>query len=153
MRRREEGQEDEPGWLVWLKGILVERGYDVRSPRGGGKAKLSKETGLASSSVSRIMSGQVPDFESQLTLSRHLGVPLHVFLIRTGRAAADDFAQQGQEIGHVGVVSETPLTPEELAAAAGVPRGDIEWFATMVRSLRKRGDTDGSAAGGAAAEG
>lgn len=144
-----------PGsWLTWLEGVLTERGYDVKSPRGGGKAKLAKDTGLADSSVTRLMSGQVPQYDTLLLLARHLDKPLPELLIRAGRAQEADFNQSGIEIGHVGVSSDNPLTPEELAEAAGVPRDDREWFVTMIRRLRKRGVRDDSAEnGGAAVEG
>ncbi|WP_406337326.1 helix-turn-helix domain-containing protein [Streptomyces sp. NBC_00649] len=154
MRRRDEEEPLEPGWLTWLKGTLIEREYDVKSPRGGGRAKLAKETGLAASTVTRILSGQVPDFENQVILARHLGVPLSEFLIRTGKATEADFPYPSNESSHIDVSSQQSLTPEELAALAGVPEADKDWFTTMVRSLRRRGPTDnGNAAGGAAAEG
>ncbi|MEV8394779.1 MULTISPECIES: hypothetical protein [unclassified Streptomyces] len=147
-------EPDEPAWLAWLKGVLTERGYDIKSPRGGGRAKLAKDTGLAGSSVTRIMSGQVPEYETIVLLSRHLDVSLSEFLIRTGRAMEADFHNPGNDSGHVDVLSGKPLTPEELAVAAGVPTGDRDWFVTMVRRLRKPGARDDSAEnGGAAAEG
>ena len=170
MRRRDEnettgsGGKPQPDWLVWLVGILTEQGYDVKSPRGGGQARLARETGLAGSTINRIIKeGQTPDYDSQVRLSRHLGLSLPEFLIRTGKAkrsdfssdmADDDFPFNLNESGHLQVLSERRLTPEEIAALAGVPEGDKDWFTTMVRSMRKRGPSDGSsAAGGAAAEG
>jgi hypothetical protein len=169
MRRRNEhdtsGGKPQPDWLVWLVGILTERGYDVKSPRGGGQARLARETGLAGSTINRIIKeGQVPDFESQVRLSRHLGLSLDEFLIRTGKAKRSDFGADTEseehfpfgmnESGHVGVASGKRLTPEEIAALAGVPEGDKDWFTTMVRSMRKRGPSDdGSTTGGAVAEG
>lgn len=169
MRRREEnetsgGAPDQPDWLVWLVGILTEQDYDVKSPRGGGRARLAQETGIAPSTISRIMSGQAPDYESQVRLSRHLGLSLGEFLIRTGKAKRSDFRSDEtleedfpfnpNETGQIGVASGKRLTPEEIAALAGVPEGDKDWFTTMVRSMRKRGPSDGgSATGGAAAEG
>lgn len=66
----------------------------------------------------------------------------------------EDFPFSSNETGQIGVASGKRLTPEEIAALAGVPEGDKDWFTTMVRSMRKRGPSDGgSASGGAAAEG
>ncbi|MYT22791.1 helix-turn-helix domain-containing protein, partial [Streptomyces sp. SID7760] len=133
--------------------LLADRGYDITSPRSGGKTRLAEDAGVAPATVTRILSGRVPDLDIQVVLSRFLGVPLDEFLVRTGKAAEGDFQHSRYESGHSAVSSENSLTPEELAVAAGVPREDRDWFVTMVRRLRKQGDADGSAAGGAAAEG
>ncbi|BDH04853.1 hypothetical protein HEK131_20800 [Streptomyces seoulensis] len=167
MRRRDNdepasgGEAQRPTWLVWLTGVLTEQGYDVTSPRGGGQAKLARETGLAGSTINRILrDAQVPDYDSQRRLARHLGLSLQEFLVRTGKAEPGDFhAEQGfpvgeAETGHWQVSSDMRLTPEEIAALAGVPDEDLNWFTTMVRSMRRHGPSDGgSATGGAAAEG
>lgn len=152
MRRRDDHNDQQVGWLTWLQGQLAERGYDVTTDRGG-KARLANDAGIAPSSVSRILSGKVPDYDLQIVLARFLGVSLDEMLIRTGKAAKSDFHHPRIESGQDEVSSEKPLTPEELAALAGVPRDDRDWFVTMVRRLRKQGDAHGSAAGGAAAEG
>lgn len=153
MRRRDDHQQEQVGWLTWLQGQLADRGYDVTSTRGGDKTRLAQDTGIAPSSVTRILSGKVPDLDLQIVLSRFLGVSLDEFLIRTGKAAKTDFQHPRMESGQGAVSSEKPLSPEELAALAGVPRDDREWFVTMVRRLRKQSDEHDSAAGGAAAEG
>ncbi len=153
MRRREDHEQEQPGWLIWLQGRLADRGYDVTSPRSGSKTRLAEDAGIAPATVTRILSGRVPDLDIQVQLSRFLGVPLDEFLVRTGKATEGDFQHSRHESGHSAVLSENPLTPEELAVAAGVPRDDRDWFVTMVRRLRKQGDAQSSAAGGAAAEG
>lgn len=153
MRRREDHEHEQVGWLTWLQGQLAERGYDITSARGGDKARLAQDAGIAPSSVTRILSGKVPDLDLQIALSRFLGVSLDELLIRTGKAAKTDFHHPQIGSGQSAVSSEKPLTPEELAALGGVPREDRDWFVTMVRRLRKQGDAHDSAAGGAAAEG
>jgi hypothetical protein len=158
MRRRDEhdlvgsGRRD-PEWLTWFRGLLADQGYDVASPRGGGQAGLAKETGIAQSTISRILDGQVPGYDNQLILSRVLGVDLEEFLIRTGKATEADFPHRGAGSGQIGVSSGKVLTPEEIAALAGVPEDDQPWFTTMLRRFRRGGDNGDSAAGGAAAEG
>ncbi|MFD0358416.1 helix-turn-helix domain-containing protein [Streptomyces sp. NPDC127110] len=153
MRRRDDHDHEQAAWLTWLQGLLVDRGYDVASPRSGGKTRLAEDAGIAPATVTRILSGRVPDLDIQVALSRFLEVPLDEFLVRTGKATESDFQQSRRESGHGAVLSENSLTPEELAVAAGVPRDDRDWFVTMVRRLRKQGDAQSSAAGGAAAEG
>jgi transcriptional regulator with XRE-family HTH domain len=136
-----------------LKGELSDRGYDVTSERGGARARLSKETGLGIATISRVLDGQIPGYETQLVLSRHLGIPVETFLIRTGKATREDFLEQGSESDHSEVSSPKLLTPEEVAALAGVPEDDRPWFTTMIRRLRKSSNNGDSTAGGAAAEG
>ena len=143
---------DEPEWLTWFKGELTDRGYDVTSERGGGRARLVRETGLGLATISRVLDGKIPGYETQLVLSRHLGIPVEAFLVRTGKAAATDFGHPGLESGHSEVSSGKP-TPEEIAVLAGVPVDDRDWFATMIRRLRKSSGGDGGTMGGAAAEG
>lgn len=163
MRRRENDHDQlgggTPGnasvdWLTWLKGLLIERGYDVTSPRAGGQAKLVKDTGIGQATIQRLIAeGKVPAYDTLVLLSRHLAVPLEELLIRTGKAREDDFPQRGSESDQIRVSSGKPLTPEEIAALADVPEEDRDWFATMIRRMRRRGDDGDSTAGGAAAEG
>lgn len=154
MRRREENGSalDQPDWLVWLRGIVSERGYDIDSPRGGGKTRLAEHLGIAQSSVSRILSGTVPDYDTLVAFARSLDIALPELLIRTGKATESDFPQTHSINDQVAVSSGKPLTPEEVAIAAGVPEGDRDWFVTMIRRMRRHGNEGGSA-GGAAAEG
>lgn len=157
MRRRDDEIDSSggrPQWLVWLTGVLTDKGYDLSSERSGGRAVLARDTGLSQGIVSRLMDGQSVSFETLLSLSRGTGIPYAELLIRTGKATEADFSLPGEKIGHIGVQSGKRLTPEEVAVAAGVPEEDQAWFATMVRRLKKGGiDDSDSAAGGAAAEG
>lgn len=157
MRRRDdqsENGEGRPSWLVWLIGVLSDKGYDLSSERSGGRAQLARETGLSQGIVTRLLSGQPVAFETLVTLARGAGLDLTELLIRTGKATEDDFSLPGTRFGQVDVSSGKRLTPEEVAVAAGVPEEDQAWFATMVRRIRRGSDTDGdSATGGAAAEG
>jgi hypothetical protein len=156
MRRRDDhdggGGGHRPEWLPWLTGALADRGYDL--DRRGGRTRLSEDTGLSASIIARLLAGEAVSYETLLAIARGTGVPLAQLLIRTGKASPDDFALPGMEIGHVGVSSGKRLTPEEVAALAGVPDDDRPWFNTMLRRLRRDGYEEGdSATGGAAAEG
>lgn len=153
MRRQDDHDHEQAAWLTWLQGQLADRGYDITAPRSGGRTRLAEDAGIAPATVTRILSGKVPDLDVQVTLSRFLGVPLDELLVRTGRAVEGDFRHPRHESSHNAVLSENSLTPEELAVAAGVPRDDRDWFVTMIRRLRKQDDAQSSAAGGAAAEG
>jgi transcriptional regulator with XRE-family HTH domain len=154
MRRREDTEDQPPeDWLTWLRRIVRARGYDIDSPRGGGPTKLAADTGLAPATVSRILDGVAPGYETCVILARVLEIPLPLLLIRAGKATEDDFPQAGATIDQTGVLSGKPLSPEEVAIAAGVPDGDRDWFATMVRRMRREIGADEGTAGGAAAKG
>ncbi|MGW2742324.1 helix-turn-helix domain-containing protein [Streptomyces sp. NPDC001450] len=157
MRRREdetESTEGRPEWLVWLTGVLTDKGYDLSSERSGGRAELARDTGLSASIIARLMAGKPVSYETLLALARTTGIPVAELLVRTGKATEDDFSLPGRESGQSEVLSRKRLTPEEVAVAAGVPQEDQAWFATMVRRIRRGGnDNGGSATGGAAAEG
>lgn len=157
MRRRDDEIEstgERPEWLVWLVGVLTDKGYDLSSERSGGRAQLARDTGLSASIIARLMSGQSVSYETLLALARSTGIPVVELLIRTGKATKTDFALPEEEFGQFGVQSGKRLTPEEVAVAAGVPEEDQAWFATMVRRLKRDASDKGdSAAGGAAAEG
>ena len=157
MRRREdeiEIAEGRPEWLVWLTGVLTDKGYDLSSERSGGRAELARDTGLSASIIARLMAGKPVSYETLLALARTTGIPVAELLVRTGKATEDDFSLPGRESGHDDVLSKKRLTPEEVAVAAGVPEEDQAWFATMVRRIRRGGTNNrDSATGGAAAEG
>ncbi|MEU9065873.1 hypothetical protein AB0D60_03115 [Streptomyces sp. NPDC048306] len=157
MRRRDDDHEttgERAPWLPWLTGVLTDKGYDLSSSRSGGRKRLAFDTGLSAGIISRILDGQPVAYETLLALSRGAGIPLAELLIRTEKAADDDFSLSGPESGQIAVSSGKRLTPEEVAEAAGVPEEDRPWFTTMVRRMRRNGTGDGSSsAGGAAAEG
>lgn len=154
MRRREDNDQPPEDWLTWLRGILRTRGYDIDTSRGGGLTKLVNATGLGNATVSRILDGTtVPSYETAVILARTLDIPLAVLLIKLGRATERDFPQSGPIASQAGVLSGKPLSPEEVAIAADVPDGDREWFATMVRRMRRENGADEGTAGGAAARG
>ncbi|MFC8873178.1 helix-turn-helix domain-containing protein [Streptomyces ardesiacus] len=158
MRRRDNDQETtgERGatWLPWLTGVLTDKGYDLSSSRSGGRSQLAQDTGISAGIISRLLAGEPVSYETLLALSRGTGIPLAELLIRTEKAAEEDFSLSGPETGQIAVSSGKRLTPEEVAEAAGVPEEDRPWFATMVRRMRRGGTGNGgSSAGGAAAEG
>lgn len=155
MRRRDDEIEstgERPPWLVWLTGVLTDRGYDL--DRRGGRAQLATDTGLSGGIITRLLAGEPVSYETLLTLSRGTGIPVVDLLIRTGKATEEDFSLSEEKTSQIGVQSRKRLTPEEVAVAAGVPEEDRPWFVTMLRRLKRQGfDESDSPAGGAAAEG
>lgn len=76
----------------WLRDRARARGYDIDSPRGGGKAQLAEDSGVSRGQVGRALAGEtVPDIGSQRGLAKALGVPLEEMLIRSGLCEPEDF--------------------------------------------------------------
>lgn len=104
----------------WIEGVMRERGYDIDSPRGGGKSKLADDAGVHRAAVSRLIQRQsMPDLETMRRLAAVLGVPLRDMLIRSGRLSENDLPIMAARGGD----PEAPrlLSPEEAARRMGVP--------------------------------
>lgn len=152
MRRRED--QSEPDWLPWLKDVIRARGYDIDSAKSGARTALAHKSGIPESTLSRILTGAgTPNYETCVTLARALQIPLRVMLIRTGKATEQDFSDTATDTQEIAVLSGKRLSPRQLAIAAGIPSGDLEWFETMIRRMRREDRGSDGTEGGAAAEG
>lgn len=122
----------------YIRPAVVAAGYDIDSPRGGGKKALAKDTGMSPSSVGRMLAGQtVPEPAALEKLAGVLGLSLTELLVRTGvvsgkrRVAATDRPEPPK-----------PVTVEEAARQWGIKDpGRIKLFKAMVAALR---DEEGS---------
>ncbi|MEU8616697.1 helix-turn-helix transcriptional regulator [Streptomyces sp. NPDC048623] len=103
----------------WVEGLMRARGYDIDSPRGGGKSRIADEAGVHRAAVTRLLQRQsMPDLETMRRIAPLLGVSVRDMLIRSGR-----------------------VTPEELPLAADLlPPGD--WQPTMEDFARWLGVPD-----------
>lgn len=107
-------------------------GYDIDSPRGGGKKALAEDAGMSHASVSRMLSGQtIPDPKFFEPLADSVGIELFDLLVRSG-LVSDEIKIPG---------SDRPpkprrLTPTQAAHALGIndPR-NIAVFEALVNSL------------------
>ncbi|MFE7571485.1 helix-turn-helix domain-containing protein [Streptomyces sp. NPDC057539] len=115
------------------------RGYDIDSPRGGGKSKLADDAGVHRAAVSRLLQRQsMPDLETMRRLAAVLSVPLRDMLIRSGRLSEDDLPVTGHRRREE--ESGPPrLTPEEAARRIGVPTELRETFVKVVRQFLPEG--------------
>ncbi|MDG4857686.1 helix-turn-helix domain-containing protein [Streptomyces sp. T-3] len=122
---------------------MRERGYDIDSPRGGGKSKLADDAGVHRAAVSRLIQRQsMPDLETMRRLASVLGVPLRDMLIRSGRLSEDDLPIAVSRGGGGGVDAGAPqlLSPEEAARRMGVPPELQAVFVKVTRAfLPERG--------------
>ncbi|MCZ4117874.1 helix-turn-helix transcriptional regulator [Streptomyces sp. H39-S7] len=123
------------------------RGYDIDSPRGGGKSKLADDAGVHRAAVSRLLQRQsMPDLDTMRRLSAVLEVPLRDVLIRSGKLSETDLPihpAPGEAGGGTGARpgdgsgtdQEPTLTPEEAARRMGVPAALQEMFVKVARQF------------------
>lgn len=109
-----------------------EAGYDIDSPRGGGKKALAAAAGMSRATISRMLAGQaIPDPQSFEPLAGALGITLPQLLIRSGLASE-------RALG--GAVPASPakpsLTIRRAAAELGIrsERG-VNMFVSMTESI------------------
>ncbi|MCZ9338057.1 transcriptional regulator, partial [Streptomyces sp. TRM76130] len=45
-------------FATWVEGLMRDRGYDIDSPRGGGKSHVADEAGVHRAAVTRLLQRQ-----------------------------------------------------------------------------------------------
>jgi len=133
----------------YIAGAARKAGYDIDSPRGGGKTALARDAGVSLSTISRLLSGErAPDPENFEGLARALGVPLRELLVQSGIFSAESMRNWPES-----AVRSRPITPREAADELGITDPiDREMFLAMVGRLKRdqdakhRDDTGGGAA-------
>jgi transcriptional regulator with XRE-family HTH domain len=137
----------------YIRPAVVAAGYDIDSPRGGGKKALAEDTGMSPSSVGRMLSGQtLPEPVHLERLADVLGVPLMDLLVQSG--VVSERARDTGSSPPVSLASAEPeLTPEAAARALGIRSPDrIQMFTAMAKTLASQEAEDrkaGRGAGGA----
>ncbi|MFI6057487.1 helix-turn-helix domain-containing protein [Streptomyces sp. NPDC051286] len=110
-------------------------GYDIDTPRGGGKSKLADDAGVHRAAVSRLLQRQsMPDLETMRGLAVALGVPLRDMLIRSGRLSEGDLPVAGSFRGEEADVPGW-LSPEEAARRMGVPHELQDLFVKITKQF------------------
>ncbi|GGR23300.1 helix-turn-helix transcriptional regulator [Streptomyces netropsis] len=122
----------------WVEGLMRERGYDIDSPRGGGRSRLAEDAGVHRAAVTRLLQRQsLPDLETMRALARVLGVGLRDMLIESGRVTADDLPLPGA--GRSGAAASGPgagrVTPAEAADLLGIPDSHRRQFVEMTEMI------------------
>ncbi|MEU6389783.1 helix-turn-helix transcriptional regulator [Streptomyces sp. NPDC046939] len=138
-RGRPKGADTLDEFATWVETLLRQRGYDIDSPRGGGRSRLADDAGVHRAAVSRLLQRQsMPDLETMRRLALVLGIPLRDMLIRSGRLTAEDLPLGGPVSGaHQGnsPADEKLLSPEEAARRMGVPPELRETFVKVARQF------------------
>lgn len=104
-------------------------GYDIDSPRGGGKKALAVASGMSHASVSRMLAGQtIPDTSFFEPLANALHKPVSQMLIQSGLVSEDALLKPD--------VLDHPLDPRTVARQLGIrTEGGMQAFEAMVRAL------------------
>ncbi|NED84666.1 helix-turn-helix transcriptional regulator [Streptomyces sp. SID11233] len=117
-------------FTAWIEDVIRRRGYDIDSPRGGGKSRLADEAGVHRAAITRLLQRQsMPDLETMRRLAHVLGLPVREMLIRSGRLTEDELPmpQAPDDLDRQNAGSER-ITLEEAATALGVPAEQREMF-------------------------
>ncbi|MER5194712.1 helix-turn-helix domain-containing protein [Streptomyces sp. NPDC002755] len=125
-------------FAAWVEDLMRERGYDIDSPRGGGKSRIADEAGVHRAAVTRLLQRQsMPDLETTRRLARVLGVPVRDMLIRSGRLTAEELADPHDYLASPAPSAEFGRRPtlEEVADLLGVPADRREMFVRVVEQF------------------
>ncbi|MEU0764087.1 helix-turn-helix transcriptional regulator [Streptomyces microflavus] len=115
-------------FATWIEELIRRRGFDIDSPRGGGKSRLADEAGVHRAAITRLLQRQsMPDLETTRRLAQVLQVPVRDMLIRSGRLTEEDLPLPSVPAGAPSAGGR-PLTLEEAAVALGVPVDQREMF-------------------------
>ncbi|WP_314224744.1 helix-turn-helix domain-containing protein [Streptomyces zaehneri] len=125
-------------FAAWVEDLMRERGYDIDSPRGGGKSRIADEAGVHRAAVTRLLQRQsMPDLETTRRLARVLGVPVRDMLIRSGRLTAEELADPHDYLASPPPSADFGRRPtlEEVADLLGVPADRREMFVRVVEQF------------------
>ncbi|MEV7285460.1 helix-turn-helix transcriptional regulator [Streptomyces sp. NPDC093252] len=134
--------QDLEAFAGWVEDLMRHRGYDIDSPRGGGRSRIADEAGVHRAAVTRLLQRQsMPDLETTRRLARALGVPVRDMLIRSGRLTAEELADPRERTAGAGAGAGTGVRTdgrpslEEVADLLGVPADRREMFARVVQQF------------------
>ncbi|MCF6525489.1 helix-turn-helix transcriptional regulator [Streptomyces sp. JJ36] len=133
------GAEELESFAAWIEGVIRDRGYDIDSPRGGGKSQLADAAGVHRAAVTRLLQRQsMPDLETMRRLARVLRVPIRDMLIRSGQLSPEELpVPEGAATPASGTGDEEdggpgpqgpPLSLERAATLLGVSEEQREMF-------------------------
>ncbi|MFJ8743454.1 helix-turn-helix domain-containing protein [Embleya sp. NPDC127516] len=136
--RRHDQDDALVAYARWVYDRAVERGYDLDSPRGGGRSQLAADAGMSASSVGRLLKAEtMPDLDSMIRLAKVLNVEVREMLIRSGKLTEEDLPLTPRHPTATQVSSDDQiLTPEEAVTRVGVKDARVREMAAWM--LRKQ---------------
>ncbi|GAA2715890.1 MULTISPECIES: helix-turn-helix transcriptional regulator [Streptomyces] len=132
-----EKSSDVERFASWVEDLMRDRGYDIDSPRGGGRSRLAEDAGVHRAAVTRLLQRQsLPDLDTMRALARVLGVGLRDMLIKSGRVAAEDLPLPGAAPAAGGSAGGGKrVTPAEAAGLLGIPESHRRQFVEMAEMI------------------
>ncbi|MGW0939217.1 helix-turn-helix domain-containing protein [Streptomyces sp. NPDC002666] len=113
-------------FATWIEELIRRRGFDIDSPRGGGKSRLADEAGVHRAAITRLLQRQsMPDLETTRRLAQVLQVPVRDMLIQSGRLTEEDLPLPS--VGQAATGGRR-LTLEEAADGLGIAADQREMF-------------------------
>ncbi|MFF2777845.1 helix-turn-helix domain-containing protein [Streptomyces sp. NPDC058052] len=113
----------------WVEGLMRRRGYDIDSPRGGGKSRIADEAGVHRAAVTRLLQRQsMPDLETMRRIAPLLGVSVRDMLIRSGRVTPEELPLAADLLPP----TDWQPTMEDFARWLGVPDERMGVFVKVV---------------------
>lgn len=114
-------------FATWIEELIRRRGFDIDSPRGGGKSRLADEAGVHRAAITRLLQRQsMPDLETTRRLAQVLQVPVRDMLIQSGRLTEEDLPLPS--VGRNSTGGGERLTLEEAADGLGIAADQREMF-------------------------
>lgn len=120
-------------FAAYIRGAASITGYDLTSPRSGGKKALADATGMSQSSVGRMLAGQtIPDARFFEPLARALHLPVGRLFELSGIAPEGSLTSPQD-------AEPRPLTPHEAAAQLDIrdPR-NVALFVALTTVLQEQ---------------
>ncbi|MFE2040030.1 helix-turn-helix domain-containing protein [Streptomyces sp. NPDC059477] len=144
--------QDLEAFAAWVEDLIRRRGYDIDSPRGGGRSRIADEAGVHRAAVTRLLQRQsMPDLETTRRLARALGVPVRDMLIRSGRLTAEELADPHDRPAATatapGAEPGRRPTLEEVADLLGVPADRRDMFVRVAGQFLPDGAAGGAGTG------
>ncbi|MFF7437948.1 helix-turn-helix domain-containing protein [Streptomyces sp. NPDC008122] len=122
----------------WVEGLMRQCGYDIDSPRGGGKSRIADEAGVHRAAVTRLLQRQsMPDLETMRRIAPLLGVSVRDMLIRSGRVTPEELPMAADLLPP----SDWQPSMEDFARWLGVPDERMGVFVKVVNQFLEP-DTD-----------
>ncbi|WP_318208690.1 MULTISPECIES: helix-turn-helix transcriptional regulator [unclassified Streptomyces] len=123
----------------WVEGLMRQRGYDIDSPRGGGKSRIADEAGVHRAAVTRLLQRQsMPDLETMRRIAPLLGVSVRDMLIRSGRVSPEELPMAADLLPP----SDWQPSMEDFARWLGVPDERMGVFVKVVNQFLEPDDTE-----------
>ncbi|MBT2427239.1 helix-turn-helix domain-containing protein [Streptomyces sp. ISL-112] len=117
----------------WLAHRLEDLGYDLSSPRSGGRSAFAEAAGLSPSTVTRLLRGEMPTDPRLLrTLAEAIKEPYAALLVRAGVISPEELAAVQNP------TTTNPITPDQAADELGITDPvERKVFINMVRTLAR----------------